>query len=253
MATMPGCPRGTSPCGGYRASQALMRSPAYGRVPRDPSLRAVFHHSLTDDQAATLRAADTAELGMWLQLVDPPEHTRLRGLVNRAFTPRQVERSRMLIERTVARLLEDVVPGAPVDFMATLAYALPTEVIGALVGLPVKEREWFALTTATQAADRDPHACFEDLVAAARARHELARYIKQLIDVRRRSPQGDLASALIHAQQDSDRLTEPELVAMILMLYIAGFSTTAHMVANGVHALTYRELESLLVVFGPRA
>jgi cytochrome P450 len=109
--------------------------------------------------------------------------------------------------------------------------------VGELVGLPIDERGWFALKTGTQSADRDPHATFDDLLGAARARHDLARYILGLIEERRRSPKEDLATALIHAQEEGDRLSEPELVAMILMLYIAGFSTTAHMVTNGVHAL----------------
>jgi cytochrome P450 len=230
-------PEGYVAVWGYEASQALMRSPSYGRVPPDPSLRAVFHHSLSEEQAIELRGADTSELGKWLQLVDPPEHTRLRSLVNRAFTSRQVESSRSLIEHTVTHILDDVIPGEPVDFVAQLAYPLPTQVVGELVGLPIDERGWFALTTQTQAADRDPHASFEDLLAAASARHDLARYIRGLIDERRRLPKDDLASALIHAQEAGDRLSEPELVAMILMLYIAGFSTTAHMVANGLYAL----------------
>jgi cytochrome P450 len=230
-------PEGYIAVWGYEVSQALMHSPSYGRVPPDPTLRAVFKHDLTEDQSAQLRAADTTQLGKWLQLVDPPEHTRLRSLVSRAFTPKRVEMSRPLIERTVAYLLDDVVPGEPIDFVSHLAYPLPTQVVGELVGLPIDERGWFALTTGTQSADRDPHATFDDLVDAARARHELARYILGLIDKRRRAPKDDLATALIHAQEAGDRLSEPELVAMILMLYIAGFSTTAHMVTNGLHAL----------------
>jgi cytochrome P450 len=230
-------PEGYVAVWGYEVSNALMHSPSYGRVPPDPTLRAVFKHDLTEEQAVELRAADTVQLGKWLQLVDPPEHTRLRSLVSRAFTPRRVGASRPLIERTVARLLDQVVPGEPIDFVSRLAYPLPTQVVGELVGLPIDERGWFALTTGTQAADRDPHATFDDLLAAARARHDLARYILGLIDERRRSPKEDLATALINAQQAGDRLSEPELVAMILMLYIAGFSTTAHMITNGLHAL----------------
>src|SRR5438105_6224387 len=172
---------------GYRASHELMRSPSYGRVPPDPTLRAVFKHDLTQDQAARLRAADTAELGKWLQLVDPPEHTRLRSLVSRAFTPKRLESYRPLIDRTVARLLDGVVPAEPVDFVSRLGYPLPTQVVGELVGLPIDERGRFALKTGTQSADRDPHATFDDLLGAARARHDLARYILGLIEERRRS------------------------------------------------------------------
>lgn len=222
---------------GYDAAQALMRSPLYGRVPPDPTLRTVFHHSLTDEQVRALRQAETAQLGKWLQLLDPPEHSRLRALVARAFSKNRIAASRPLIERTVARLLDDIPPGEPVDFVSRLAYPLPTQVVGELVGLPLDERTWFADATSTQAADRDPQASFEDLLAAAKGRHDLARYISGLIDDRRRAPRDDLATDLIHAQQAGDRLTEPELVAMILMLYIAGFSTTAHMITNGVHAL----------------
>jgi cytochrome P450 len=230
-------PEGYVAVWGYEASNALMHSPAYGRVPPDPTLRAVFKHDLTPEQALQLGQADTVELGKWLQLVDPPEHTRLRSLVGRAFTPKRVAAARPLIERTVRRLLDDIVPGEATDFVSRLAYPLPTQVVGELVGLPIDERAWFAATVSTQSPDRDPHATFDDLLAAARGRHELARYISGLIDERRRSPVDDLATALIQAQEAGDQLSEPELVAMVLMLYMAGFSTTAHMVTNGVHAL----------------
>lgn len=222
---------------GYEAAQELMRSPLYGRVPPDPETRAVFHHELTPEQVAQLRRVESTKVGKWFQLVDPPEHTRLRSLVSRAFTPKRVEASRPLVERTIHELLDGIEPGMPFDFVSRLGFPVPTQVVGDMIGLPIDEREWFSDTTQLQAADRDPHAPFEALLAAAKSRDDLARYLLGLIEARKQAPEDDLATALIKVHEAGDTLSEPELVAVILMLYMAGWSTTAHMLANGVHAL----------------
>lgn len=108
--------------------------------------------------------------------------------------------------------------------------------IGDLVGVPLAEREWFAARAATQRFERDPASTFEQLLSAVRARRELSAYISTLIEERRRNPAHDLLTDLIGAMELGE-ITMPELLALVLMMYLAGHSTTAHMLGNGLHAL----------------
>ncbi|MET0147038.1 MAG: cytochrome P450 [Ilumatobacteraceae bacterium] len=221
---------------GYAASTDLMRSPAWGRKPPDPTIRATWQHSMTSEQRAQLRDEDAPDLGPWLQLMDGQEHVHQRMTVNKAFSPKRLAVMRDRIEERVNELCDAIVPGEPFDFIEMIAYPLPTTMIGELVGLPLDRRGWFAERAGTQRSERDPASTFDQLLLAVRARRELAAYVEGLTEERRRHPAGDLLTDLL-AVMDSGEITKPQMLALVLMMYLAGHSTTAHMLGNGLHAL----------------
>jgi cytochrome P450 len=223
----------------YDECSHIMRSPAYGRARPGRMTRVAWPHVLTAEQQRRLAEADTPDLAPWLQLIDHPEHTRQRSLVSRAFTPRRVDALRTTIEEHVSAHLDRIRPGQPVEFLEELAFPMPRHVIGELVGLPIDDRGGFAeMASAATAGERDPGATFEQMLGAAQSRHRLVSYVREIIEQRRREPREDLASALIELEQSAgDRLTEPEMIAVFSMMYMAAYSTTAHTLSNGLHAL----------------
>lgn len=164
--------------------------------------------------------------------VDPPDHTRLRKLVSRAFTVRRVAELRPRVEEIAAGLLDGLAAAAlvPVDLIESFAYPLPITVICELVGIPEADRpawrEWGRLLVTMNP---------ETMPGALRA---MVDHVHALIGQRRTEPTGDLLGGLISAQdEDGDRLSDGELVSMVLTLVLAGHETTAHLIGNGTHAL----------------
>ncbi|MBV2363094.1 cytochrome P450 family protein [Streptomonospora nanhaiensis] len=175
---------------------------------------------------------------------DPPDHTRLRKLVSRAFTVRRVNELRPRVEEITADLL-DRLPGAAgddgaVDLIEHFAYPLPITVICEMVGVPEADRplwrDW-----GTRMMGLDP-------ASMASAFREMIDHIHAMVAERRARPADALLDALIAVRDDDgDRLTETELVTMVLTLVIAGHETTAHLIGNGTHALlTHPEQARLL-------
>jgi hypothetical protein len=171
---------------------------------------------------------------------DPPDHTRLRGLVNKAFTPRVVERMRPHIEAIVARLLDRVAPRGRMEVIEDLAYPLPIEVICGMLGVPAADQDAFRAWSLDIARSLDAIALpLPDAVVERgnRARRALTEYFQRLIAERRRQPQDDLTSDLIAAEEAGDRLSEAELLATLILLLVAGHETTVNLIGNGLLAL----------------
>ena len=167
-------------------------------------------------------------------LQNPPEHTRLRGLVNRAFTPRRIAGLADRIDDLVEPMLDEMAEAREVDLMAVLAFRLPVHVIGELVGVPPVDREQFrALTFATQAA-MEPGAPPEALEAADRATDYQDAYFRELVTHKRKDPADDLLSALIELRDAGGPLSEEEMVATARLLFGAGFVTTTNLIGNGI-------------------
>jgi cytochrome P450 len=171
---------------------------------------------------------------------DPPDHTRLRSLVNRAFTPRVVESLRPRIEQIVDGLLDRVQDSGRMEVIADLAYPLPVTVISEMLGVPESDRDAIKQWSADVARSLDaiglPIAT--DLVARGRAaRRALVEYFRSLIPERRRQPRSDLLSHLIAAEEQGDKLSEGELLSTCVLLYIAGHETTVNLIGNGLLAL----------------
>jgi|UniRef100_UPI00404A9142 cytochrome P450 len=175
----------------------------------------------------------------WIQLTDEPDHTRLRKLVNLAFTPRMIQQLKPRIEVLVDALLDDVSVDEPTDLIAKFCGPLPATVICEMLGIPVAERDAFRLMTervmhfSTAGGPRlKNHA--ED---AAEALKGLIDMFERLIAERRTTAKDDLLSALVRAETDGERLSNEELYAMCVFVFLAGHETTTNGIASGVLAL----------------
>jgi cytochrome P450 len=171
---------------------------------------------------------------------DPPDHTRLRGLVSKAFTPRVVERLRPRIQQIVDGLLDRVEGKGTMDLIEEFAYPIPVMVICEMLGVPLEDHERFKTWSLDLARGLDSIMLPVDSEVAIRsgiARQGLTDYFRALIRQRRASPRNDLLSALIAAEEAGDKLSEDELLASSILLLVAGHETTVNLIGNGTLAL----------------
>ncbi len=191
----------------------------------DPRLSKDWRYTLPPEQRA---AQPAAHIPMML-LMDPPGHTRLRKLVSRVFTVRRMEALRPRVAQVAAELIDGLPTEGRVDVMASYAFLLPVLVICELLGVPPTDRDEFAAWSNAMVDDQSQDAS----MAGATALHG---YLSALIETKRSQPDDALISALIEEAAD-DRLTHEELVAMAMMLLIAGHETTINLIGNGLLAL----------------
>jgi cytochrome P450 len=170
-------------------------------------------------------------------IVDPPDHTRLRGLVSRAFTPRMVERLRPKVDAITADMLDRLPPRGEADLIGDFAYPLPVVVIAEMLGVPARDRMRFQEWSAVAVRGLDPFIDEETQTRVLDARDALDEYLLGIIGERRREPREDLITALIAAEERGDSLSEGELVAMCSLLLVAGHETTVNLIGNGMLAL----------------
>ena len=171
---------------------------------------------------------------------DPPDHTRLRGLVSKAFTPRVVEGLRPRIQQIVDGLLDGVTARGSMDLIEEFAYPIPVIVICEMLGVPVEDHERFKGWSLDIARGLDLIWLGPESEVGRRsvaARQSLAEYFRGLIAQRRAAPRGDLLSGLIAAEEAGDKLNEVELLATCILLLIAGHETTVNLIGNGTLAL----------------
>ncbi|MFI6041478.1 cytochrome P450 [Nocardia sp. NPDC051321] len=162
---------------------------------------------------------------------DPPDHTRLRKMVNKAFTTRRVAALRPRIEEITAGLLDRMAEHDEVDLLAAFAIPLPVTVICELLGVPFADREDFQRWTKVMVG------VGSDLAERTRCTAEMSEYLAALVQTKRIDPGDDLLSGLTQTREDGDQLTEQELIAMAFLLLIAGHETTVNLIANGTYAL----------------
>jgi cytochrome P450 len=165
-------------------------------------------------------------------MIDPPDHTRLRRLVNKAFTARTVERLRPRIEQAADELLDAIHPGSAVDLLDAYALPLPIVVICELLGVPAVDRDDFRAWTLTFVTISTQ----EELAEASR---HLTAYLTALIDDKRANPADDLLSELVEVSDEGSTLSPGETINMAFLLLVAGFETTVNLIANGVLALLH--------------
>ncbi|NEC37379.1 cytochrome P450 family protein [Streptomyces rubrogriseus] len=164
--------------------------------------------------------------------MDPPDHTRIRRLVAKAFTPRQVERLRLPVRRTADQLLHPLAEHDRFDLIASYAAPLPIIVICDLLGVPPHRRPDFrAWTDALVAPDPARPERARDAVAGMLA------FFTGLIADKRAQPTDDLLSALIAVRDEEDRLSEDELMSLVFLVLVAGHENTVHLIGNAVAAL----------------
>jgi pimeloyl-[acyl-carrier protein] synthase len=180
----------------------------------------------------------------WMLMIDPPDHTRLRALVNKAFTPRVVENMRDLVQDLVNDMLAAVKKQGRMDLMADLANPLPATVIAELLGVPGTDQRQFkawsddialALSGIDTAGSKEELFGLYDL--GQKSFLALSDYFRERVVELRRKPQENLLSALAQAEEQGDRLTQDELFANCVLLMIAGHETTTNLIGNGMLAL----------------
>jgi cytochrome P450 len=231
----------------YRGQQPLLRVAdtmwlAFGHADVTAMLR---HPKLSSDErraATEVGCAEPGRLATSLVFMDPPDHTRLRGLVARAFTPKRVADLRPTAEAITARLLDETraaASGGEVDLIRSLAYPLPVAIICSLLGVPAADEATFTGWSRALARSLDPSVLRSAELDATitAAERDLAAYLEDLLSFRRTSPGDDLLSALLAVEADGDRIAPREVVDLALLLLVAGHETTVNLIGNGVLAL----------------
>ena len=211
----------------------------------DPRMSKDMLAALRDNGDVVAEGLPGPEFSRHMLNVDPPDHTRLRRLVSRAFTPARVAALEPAVRAIAGRLLDDLAaagPGATVDLIEGYAYPLPFEVIGELLGIPAADRPrlhaWFQVLLTGWAGDPPAE--------AVEASAGIVGYLRELVETKRRQPGEDLVSVLVAV--DDDMLTTQELLSTLFQLVVAGHDTTASLIGNGVVALLDhpRQLQALL-------
>jgi len=174
-------------------------------------------------------------LGKWIGNMDPPDHTRLRGLVNKAFTPRMVQELAPAISRVTARLLGDAAARGEMEFVREFAYPLPATVIGEMLGVPAADQDRFIawaddITAYSGSGSADP-------ALSRAAQRSVAALTEYFLGIARRRPVSGRIATLVEIEEAGEKLTEQELVAMCTFLLVAGHETTMALLANGLLAL----------------
>ncbi len=212
----------------YADIEALLRDDRFSVSTPSPWREVLAEHA----------APELRKLGeSTLLFIDAPNHTRVRGLVTKAFTPRRIARLRPHLERTIDSILDRLEPETEFDLLTEIAEPLPILTITHLLGVP--DADWSQLhrwTTAITAFNELP-IDFTALPGANAAAAEFADYCNTLIDQRRTAPGGDLVSALIAAEDDGHRLNHDEVVGMLILLLMAGHDTTKSLISTGMREL----------------
>jgi cytochrome P450 len=207
-------------------------------VLRDPRFSSDLRNAASFPLAAPADIEERLERRSKVMLfTDPPDHTRLRALVNKAFTPRTVERLRPRAHEIVDRLISDVEDGGAMDLIADLAYPLPVIVIAEMLGVPPEDRDVFRQWSTDLARSLDPMLPPEVIDKIEGSADAFDAYFRPLFAERRAHPTDDLLSALVAAEEAGDRLSEEELLATCILLLVAGHETTMNLIGNGMLAL----------------
>jgi cytochrome P450 len=174
----------------------------------------------------------------WMLQQDPPDHTRLRGLVVKAFTARRVEDMRARIQQIVDETLDATVDQGHMDLIEDFAFRLPVTIICDMLGIPEEHREAFYKGSRDGGRLLDPVPLSSAEIEQGNATTALQQmYFRQLFELRRRKPGDDLTTQLVQAEEDGNKLSNEELTANIILLFGAGHETTVNLIGNGLLAL----------------
>ena len=195
-----------------------------------------WRNTRTAEERAQLSPESPLErlLSQHMLNMDGPDHARLRGLVNKAFTARMVKNLRERVQGIADELLDKVQALGHMDLIDEYAFPLPIVVISDVLGIPSADRERFRLWSNTFIA---PTYGQEDFHRAEKLMLEFTGYLRQVFAERRKEPRNDLITGLVHAEESGDTLSEDELFAMVILLIVAGHETTVNLIGNGALAL----------------
>jgi cytochrome P450 len=184
-------------------------------------------------------------LGLWLIFMDPPEHTRLRKLLNKGFSAAAVEGLRPQVEVIVDQMLRPLQHGSEVDLMRDFANPMPVRIILEMLGIPQELRDTFVDWSRAIAVFRgNPNRTVEEARAAQNALIELTEFFRKSVAERRRNKGSDLISLLIDIEEEGEVLTEEELYAQCIALLFAGHETTRNLIGNGMYTLLQHPQEA---------
>lgn len=209
-------------------------------VLRDPRFSAErFRAPIIRDNQNRLPAFIQAAAGglRSMLVMDPPDHTRVRKLSNKAFTPRRINALRTRTEEIVESLLDEVADADRFDLIHELAEPLPAIVIAELLGVPAEDHRQFRQWSSALINAIGARSQAERVAASAESGQKIFAYLAEIIAARRAEPRDDLISALIAAQEERDALTDEELLATCNLILLAGHETTTNLIGNGMLAL----------------
>jgi cytochrome P450 len=213
---------------GYEEARAALADPRL--LKNSAGVREVFQRK----SPGSVGSPRSFDLSAHMLNSDPPDHTRLRKMVNKAFTARSVAALRARIEEITTALLDEMDGRDEVDLLQAFAFPLPVAVICELLGVPFEDRDrfqrWTKMLLGGAATDNR-----EAVTAAA----DMSRYLRDLVQSKRERPAQDLLSTLTQTREEDDRFSEQELVSMTFLLLVAGHETTVNLIANGTHALLH--------------
>jgi cytochrome P450 len=218
----------------------LFRYEDIARLLHDPSLSVEDRNArqtALDEMVVEILGERAERGGKSMLSRDPPDHTRLRKLVTKAFTPRVIQNLRPRIQALVDEMLDAAGARGEMDVITEFAFPLPFAVISEMLGVPVadgtKLREWSGLIVRSLEPLVDP----DTIRAIADASDRMFDHVNGLIEWKRKEPGDDLLSALISAEEQGDVLSDEELIEQVMLLYIAGHETTVNLIGNGILAL----------------
>lgn len=169
--------------------------------------------------------------------LDAPDHTRLRRLVSKAFTPSAIAALRPMIEQRVDAALDAMESRGSAEVIGELAFPLPFDVISEMLGMPEADSDQVAQWSSALVKTLDPIISKEEVIAAAEADQKLNALLDEVIAWKRENPADDLLTALIQAEEDGDRLTSRELRDQVQLLFVAGHETTVNLIGTGIYEL----------------
>jgi len=225
----------------YAEARAILRDLDYekgfSRFKQGPAIANLF------PQVRAIKKAAKS----WMLQMDPPDHTRIRSLVNKAFTPKIVHEMLLDIEAIANSLIDDVLAKGEMELMQDFAFPLPVMVISDILGVPRSDRDKFKHWSDGLVGALNPRREFIKVTRAGSAVEELNQYLIPLVEERRKNPKNDLISLLVQAEESGNKLTREEVLSNCILLLVAGHETTVNLIGNTVlNLLRYPEQLDLL-------
>ncbi len=228
----------------------LFRYADVTRLLRDPTL-SVDDENITVHDEERLASFEDAfgemERTRSMLGLDAPDHTRLRRLVSKAFTPSTIAALRPVIQDMVDTALDGMDERGSTEIVGDLAFPLPFDVISVMLGMPESDRDQVAQWSSALVKTLDPIITDEEIQAAAHAERSMRELLDEVISWKRANPADDLLTALISAEEDGDRLTPRELRDQVQLLFVAGHETTVNLIGTGIHELLKRPKQAAIL------
>ncbi|GJM38793.1 MAG: cytochrome P450 [Acidimicrobiales bacterium] len=221
--------------GGY----ALFRYDDVFALLRDPEMSVDDRNANFDDMDRAALVEEFSEFNEFESILgmDPPDHTRLRRLVSKAFTPRTIEALRPRIEEMVDGMLDTMEEAGTADVVGELAFPLPFDVISEMLGLPEADKDQIRDWSGAIVKTLDPIITEDEMREAGEANRNLEGYLETVIDWKRANPADDILTAMIDAEESGDRMTPKELRDQVNLLFVAGHETTVNLIGTGIKEL----------------